>query len=324
MAVYPLGGPATFVAAIPHLMGLHPRRCLVLAGLDSGSRVTGLLHVELDELAQSADVLAHVVAVLGRYQPARVLLAIIDDRAFASHDRVEHDRLVADLTMGFATLEIPVAAVVRAASTMPGSPCRNSTGQDTVPDLDTSALAASRVAAGRVIYPNRATIAAELAPTDPAAVARRKHPLRHGQPPANPSELIHKALSHAGKGTLPHTDTEIVPLARAMASPRGFVTALWRTLTNPRSTRELWVCLTRAVPAPWQADAAALTAVSTYLAGDGVIATVALELAEQAAPDDALTDLLRHALSLGLSPTELADTLRRLTHDLVDRADQEN
>lgn len=323
MSVYPLDGLAGFVAAIPHLMGLHPHRSLVVGGLDASSRLTGLLHVELAEAEESADVATHLVAVLGRYRPRHVVLAVIDDRTFESHEPMGHSRLVTDVTTGFDALGVDVARVVWAASTMPGSRCCTTTGDDIVPDLDTSTLAVSRIASGRVTYPSRAAIAADLAPSDPDAVTRRERHLRQGQAPKAPVAVIQSALTRVVEGWLPTADEEITSLARAIRTPEGNVTALYRTVTDPRRARELWVCLTRALPAPWRADAAVLTAVATYLADEGVIATVALDLAKNADSNHALADLMRRAVAFGLSPTALGAALRRLADDLADLTDRE-
>jgi hypothetical protein len=65
------------------------------------------------------------------------------------------------------------------------------------------------------------------------------------------------------------------------------------------------MALVRATPSPERAEPASLLAFCTYLRGDGVLAGIALEQAEQADPGHRLAELLRESLQSGLPPRQL-------------------
>ena len=78
----------------------------------------------------------------------------------------------------------------------------------------------------------------------------------------------------------------------------------------------LWLELTRSCPAPERAEPACLLAFYAYQRGDGGIASIALDAAEEACPGHALGKLLRGALSAGLPPEEM----RALSMNYLDDA----
>lgn len=165
---------------------------------------------------------------------------------------------------------------------------------------------------GNVTFESRAAMAAIAALDPPEALERRSTLLDElvttsYDPDPRPelrrvSDAI-DAVEHR-KGSLP--DKEIVALARALSVPEvrdasmGFA-------AQPRSrlAERLWLELTRASPAPERAEPACLLAFYAYQRGDGGIASIALDAADEACPGHALSKLIRAAVSAAFPPSEM-------------------
>jgi hypothetical protein len=79
------------------------------------------------------------------------------------------------------------------------------------------------------------------------------------------------------------------------------------------AAEQLWAALCRETPDPEAAEPAALLAVSALLRGDGALANVALDRAEQAWPGHAFARLLRGAADAGLRPSRMRALLHGCT-----------
>lgn len=312
MSAVSLNGPAEFVSTIPILLGFHPHRCLVLATLHEGTEVGELLHVDIAEAARPTAA-GQLVAALERHKPDQMLIAVIDDRVFDPAQPTRHQQLVDAITARAGASGIAVQRVVWASGTTAEAIWCTRDDHGTVPDPRTSALAASLAVAGHVTYPSRDALAASLEPADPEAAASRTPKL--DRPDAHLDRLqavdvVRDSITRATDGHLPETDNDIIALGRALEHGVGRDTALVLTVDNPRSTRELWASLTRALPSPWRARPAVLVAVAAYLTGLGALADVALEVAHRALPEHRLAGLLRQAFNNAIHP----DELRRAVH----------
>lgn len=155
-----------------------------------------------------------------------------------------------------------------------------------------------------ITYPDRAALIALLEPTDPDAVARRAARLRPTPPlpPARAIRIAQAALDRVERTELPTSDGEIIDLAYALAHPCGRDAALVLTAEHPNRASELWLALTRALPAPLRANPAALLGAAAHLTGNGALAGIALDAALLADPAHTLAGLLRQALHAGLTP----------------------
>ena len=72
---------------------------------------------------------------------------------------------------------------------------------------------------------------------------------------------------------------------------------------------QLWAALTRETPDPEAAEPAALLAACALLRGDGALADIALDRAEQAWPGHRLTRLLRAVWAAGIPPERVRECL---------------
>jgi hypothetical protein len=191
-----------------------------------------------------------------------------------------------------------------------------------VPDPQTSALAAALAVAGDTTYADRASMAAQLAPDPKEALARREELLDdHLRQPGRPYdeaelaadlEVLEAALEMSvNSRELPTlNDRQLVRLASALSHPAVRDECLAAALTDdPQAAERLWTVLVRALPAPERAEPAVLLAMSTYLRGAGVLASMALQTALEANPGHTTATLLNHALRSGVPPDRIRDML---------------
>jgi Domain of unknown function (DUF4192) len=234
-------------------------------------------------------------------------------RVMVSGQAEAHQPLVDAVTTCATAPGICMHAVVWASATTADASWYTSQDHGTVSDPKASILAASHAVAGYVPYPDRDTLVASLDPTDPDAVARRAAqliPMQSALPSTHAIQTARAALDDAQRGELPTTDSEFIDLAYALDHPCGRDAAIVITAERPERASELWLVLTRALPAPLRANLAALLGAAAYLAGNGALASIALDTALQADPVHILAGLLRQALRVGISPDQLRDVIR--------------
>ena len=65
--------------------------------------------------------------------------------------------------------------------------------------------------------------------------------------------------------------------------------------------------LSRALPAPWRADALVLLAFSAYVRGDGPLAGISLDAALRCNPDHRMAGMLDQALQSGMRPEQIRE-----------------
>ncbi len=118
--------------------------------------------------------------------------------------------------------------------------------------------------------------------------------------------LVGRAVAEAADRATPLADEEVVALTIALGDmwvrDRCLAFAIGPQVM---AAERLWTELTRVTPIPERAQPAALLAFSAYLRGDGALASVALDQAEEAHPNHRLASLLRGALDAALPPEQL-------------------
>jgi hypothetical protein len=218
-----------------------------------------------------------------------------------------------------------------------------------VPDAGETAFAATAVAAGLVARTDRAELEKVVAPTTPARLRRRARMLTRavdaldasgpgpgpgpgspgspGSPPGRADDaagavpgdaeptgqaLIERALADAAAGRLRLDDERVVALALALSDLEVRDAALGRCAgpgTDLDGAEHLWAALVRETPDPEAAEPAALLAACALLRGDGALAGIALDRAEQAWPGHRLSRLLRAVWAAGIPPERVRDCL---------------
>ncbi len=192
----------------------------------------------------------------------------------------------------------------------------------TVPDPQSSAMAAATAVAGDTTYPDREAMAAHLASDPEEMVAYRKKLLdAYRASPAQPYtdadlqadlEILGYALDRAANSyELPTlTDHQMVRLGRALSQGPVKDECLASALSDePEPAERLWTVLTRGLPAPERAEPAFLLAMSAYLRGAGVIAALALKIVMESNPLHRSAVLVDYALQKGVPPDHVRNLL---------------
>jgi len=296
-----LRDPGDLIAAVPHLLGFHPIESLVLVTLHGSraSRVGLTLRTDLPPPGRQEELVAALMAPVRQHDATAACLVVVGGGS-ADPPGPPHRQVVGAVDRALAGAGVLLAHAVWVEATLAGAAwtCFDHDGcAGTVPDPASSELAAATAVSGAVTYASRDDLAAQLAPDDGAALARRSARLelaaeaaeldrRMAGPAAARRDLlaVHDALAEAAVGRLVLGDEEVVRLAVALAD-HHVRDACLATAGDPRAAaaEQLWLALTRATPAPERAEPATLLAFAAYLRGDGALAGIALDHAEGAA-----------------------------------------
>jgi Domain of unknown function (DUF4192) len=313
-----LRNPADVVAALPYLLGFHPRDSLVVVTVEPGSPPTvGLvLRADLPPPAGEHELVEQICTPLRARRDLAAILVVISAPAHPPS-------AVVDLVRGaLAGMGVPVAHALWAESTGPGARwgCLDDPGHaGLLPDSTSSPLAAATAAAGLITYADREELWRLVAPDSDEALQRRAVLLDAAVETADRDRsaagssavlravcLVRTAVHAAADGRLPSGDDEVVQLAVALSEPLVRDCSLGLCLAgSARAAEHLWLALTRATPPPEVAEPAALAALSAYLRGDGALAGMALDRALDAWPGHTLATLVQQVVQLGVPPYRL-------------------
>lgn len=322
--------PGELIAAVPPLIGFHPRDSLVLVatGGESGRRLGLTLRIDLPEPGHPPGVPAEIAATAVRGllldEPAGAAVIVVggSPEPDLGPDRLELPwRGLAYLAA--TDLErrgVDVHTLLWAQSTAAGArwACYDPCGcHGTLPDPGTTSFAAAAVANGQVVHADRAALRALVTPPDPERIRRREALLLRtlgaaagdhtaGDPAVLGPGAVDAAIADAAADRLVLDDDRVVSLACALAVPALRDDALLRSVgPDPAAAEHLWTALVRETPDPEAAEPAALLAASALLRGDGALANVALDRAQQAWPGHRLTALLRAVADAGMRPAQV-------------------
>ncbi|MCX2953387.1 DUF4192 domain-containing protein [Lentzea sp. NEAU-D7] len=301
-------------AAIPHLMGFHPADSLVVLVLKD-HLVSMTMRVDLPRPRHRGLLAAQLEGPLQEHGATEVILVVVCAPSEHMPEELPHEPLVTALRHQLGGAGIDVVEAVWLPSCQKDAQWLCYLDIDchgTLPDPQLSAVAAASAHEGNVTFESRAAMAAILTLDPPEALERRSallDDLMTSSSDADPSTELRRvsdaidAVEHR-KGSLP--DKEIVALARALAVPDVRDASMgFAAQARSRLAERLWLELTRACPAPERAEPACLLAFYAYQRGDGGIASVALDVAEDACPGHALSKLVRAAVSAAFPPSEI-------------------
>jgi hypothetical protein len=313
--------PGDLVAAIPPLLGFHPVDSIVVFGL-RGPRATELtlvLRSELPPVTRARELAQCLLLPLVQHGAVGVALVVVGGQGRSPDGNLPHRALLAACETAFVDHGLPVVHQLWTPDTDGGRRWRCYDETDcggVVPDPDRTELATIATETGLTIYGRREDIAATLAPEPPEVLARRSTSLDEASTAAEPGTstepsravlgAVRAAIESAVNAPPRLTDQDVVSLSRALADHRIRDVCLdFEALPDVAAAERLWAALARATPPPERAEPACLLAFSAYVRGDGVLAGIALDSAEQADPGHRLSGLLRGALSIGLPPDKL-------------------
>lgn len=311
---------------------------LTAAGDVPGTAVIGAVMrhdlVLPDDAGGAPDVMgaafARFGAVCARDGADAVLVVLVDDRLdLPDGPGVNEARRIVDvLTHELARHDVDVVAVRAVPEidtgqvwfALSGATPYDEATCGTVPDPTASPVAAARVFDGGLIRGSRTELAALLEPL-PMPVRSRVAEYIDGA--VDTRDLAYETAVRAGGRD--HADRvefetvldRIADLDRGIDLPAPDVAELAVLLSNPTvrdaslalaagpfadAAERMWITLTRSLPDPERAEAAALVGFGAYVRGDGPFAGVALGVALEANPRHRLADLLDQALQAGLRP----------------------
>jgi hypothetical protein len=307
--------PTDLIAALPYLLGFHPRESLVLVATRgrTGGSLGLTLRVDLPPPRHRRTVADAVAGNLMLDTPEGAAVIVIAAGS-GPPARPLVDRVVAELERRRVT----VHTVIWAESTTGGARwgCYDPCGcGGELPDPATTVAVASAVAGGQVALTGRDELERLVAPADAAVLRRREkllvaaHIGPEGPEPATAIATVDAALADAAAGRLVLDDDRVVALALALADPLVRDSVMVRCADSAGTAEQLWAALARETPDPEAAEPAALLAVSAMLRGHGALAMIALDRAEQAWPGHRLTGLLRQATDAGLRPAAFRECL---------------
>jgi hypothetical protein len=330
---------AGFLAVVPHLLGFHPSQSMVVVGLDARrGRIVLAFRYDLPDPpdpARSQEITEHAAAVLKK---RRIKTAIAAG-------------------YGAGTLVTPVAEQLRAGLRGAGIALRDllrvqdnryfsylctnpgCCPPDGVPfDVSAHPAAAALTAAGMPARPDRATLAASLAPlTGQAAESMRRATelalLRIEEmagssgapggassdaPGSGPSresgapwlvveagrEAVRTAIGIYRRGGQITDQHQLAWLSVTVADLRVRDDAWARMEPRHRAEhRRLWTDVVRHACEPYVPAPASLLAFTAWQSGEGALANIAIERALAADPEYSMAHLLGQALDAGLPPS---------------------
>jgi Domain of unknown function (DUF4192) len=257
------------VAAIPAMLGFHPRESLVLVatGGRSGHRLGLTLRVDLPP-PEHPDYADHVELVVGSAvrgilldEPAGVIAVVVSESGDPP-EPLPHPLLARRVASALEAESLPLHASMWAEHTGGGArwACYEACGcAGVVPDPATTAFVAAVVAEGRVVHTDRVALEALVAPADPAVLRRREKRLIQAADgelegpggelvldPAAGVLLVDAAIADAAAGRLVLGDDQVVALAAALGVDEVRAEALRRCAgPHAAAAEQLWAALTR-------------------------------------------------------------------------------
>ena len=319
-----VGSLAGVLAIVPHLLGFHPERSMVVVGLDARrGRVVLAFRYDLPDppdAAASKDIADHAAAVLAArriktaiaagYGPGPLVTPVAESvRSALAGERIGlRDLLrVEDGRYWSYVCQDPRCCPAE------GVPF-DGAGHPAAAALD---------AAGMGVRPDRAALAGSLAPADgPVAESMARATERAVRRAA---DLVASAAgARDGRRLLVDAGRSAVREAIGTYRGGGRITdhdyLAWLAVTLPdlrvrddawarmepgfRAEHQLlWTDLVRLVPQPYVPAPASLLAFTAWQAGEGALANIAIARALAADPDYSMARLLGQALDAGLPPS---------------------
>jgi hypothetical protein len=321
-----LSSPADILAVVPHLLGFHPARSLVVVGA-SGPRQRIELGFRYDlpdppDAAVTRQIGGHATAVLTQrkvttviaigYGPGRLVTPVMDGFAAAARGG------------GLEVRELLRVQDGRYWSYL----CRNPAccPAEGVPfDVRSHPAAAAMSAAGLAAYPDRAALAGTIAPLagqrasirDEAvsgAVARVVALTARASAAGGPDPLrlviaegrraVREAIDRYRAGGRVTDAGQLAWLVVSLAQLPVRDDAWARMVPGHRDAHlRLWSDLVRNAAGPWLPAPAALLAFTAWQCGEGALASIAVERALAADPGYSMALLLGDILDAGVPPS---------------------
>jgi hypothetical protein len=314
---------AGLLAVIPHLLGFHPSRSMVVVGLDGPRGRIGLgFRYDLPDppdRARSREIAEHTIAVLEQRNITTVIAV-----GYGSGTLVTP--VAEDLRAALDHAPIALRDLLRVEDGRYWSYVCQDPGccpPEGVPfDGPSHPNAAAMAAAGMMARPDRQALAASLAPVTGAEaesmrqaeqrVLRRAQQLTAGVGGSRQTRLltdagkiaVQDAIALYRNGGAISDDDQIAWMIMAISDIRVRDDAWARMDPEHRAAHlRLWTDLVRRAPDHYLPAPASLLAFTAWQSGEGALANIAIERALAADPDYSMAQLIGEALDAGLPPS---------------------
>lgn len=316
MVTVELRSPDDVLAAVPYLLGFHPEDSLVLIWVRDSvvvltqridfavARTHPFIGQELAETAQPSDVRDVIVAA---FTPT------FDDAEVA---------ILQQVVRGLRSASMTVLDAMHCVDGHWSSLHRDAAGTHRVPvQADTERIAADFTLHGRQVYPNRSWLLAEITPDPDLARSVAAVIGPDPSPEATANWGVEFLAGCTGRWREPmQTDVDPMDVARYVCliqdigSRDAFIWVLVQCGDDELSNAAAWMRrAVQGVTGPHVAPAATMSALASWLCGDGARAQSGLERALEADPTYVLAGLLSRALGSGMPPRLWRESVAKLT-----------
>jgi hypothetical protein len=308
-----LRSPADLVAATPYLLGFHPDRSLVMVAL-AGRRVTFAARCDLS--GSAPDAAGHLVEVVLR-QDATEVVALAYGPADQARPALEAARAAA-VAGGLSVRDLLRVDQERWWSYL----CEDAAccpPEGTLFDHATSPAAATCVVEGLTALPSRRELLRQVAPlggltrTSMIQATERAWSRLERRLSGLPEERCAAAVRQEGAAAVTGAIQRYAAGERLDDDAVAWLTVLlqsipvrdvaWTAITGEQPHLRLWQDVTRRAEPELVAAPASLLAFTAYRAGNGPLATAALERVLTEDPGYSMAQLLLRALQHGLPPS---------------------
>lgn len=306
-----LRSPADLLAAVPYLLGFHPTDSVVVVAL-RGKRVIFQGRVDVPDPDEVEGLVPYLAEIAARQRPTGVTLI-----GYGPLERVAG--MLDAMSGALADVGVPVLDVLRVhegrywCMVCDDPFCCPPEGIEF--DVAATAVAAAATYEGLVALPDRAALAASLAPVagsagiEPELAAARERLAGLGsggtrRRRAASRAAVRDALDRcAAGGRL--DDDEVAWLAVLLTEIAARDDAWQRMLAVAPipEHQALWTDVVRRVPKQYVAAPATLLALSAWRSGNGSLADVAAQRALDAVPGYGLAEIIREAVGSGIPPS---------------------
>jgi hypothetical protein len=331
-ADFDVNRPGALIAALPAILGFTPENSLVLVSVERG-RVGAVLRVDLGpNLIDNLDSLVSVAAAAG---PDAAMAVVVDaEGALCPMCGDQHRTLCAALSHELDAYGISLLSAHLVDRVGAGGRWRCADGcgsRGTVDDPESSPVTVAAVLDGRRLYGRRSDLQAVIAVEDVGRAQRiaeavaalqageRGSAVDAGERARHAIEDALAATARVASGA-DLTDAEIAVVAHGLSDIRVRDTLYALAVGECADAAEtVWATLARVLPDPLRVEALVQLAFAAYVRGDGPLAGLSLEAAQNINPTHRMAVMLDSALQRGMRPEqirELALTGYRLADEL--------
>ena len=312
-----LRGPADIAAALPSLLGFHPKHSIVIVAFDD-SRIVLTMRIDAPHAPDRA--WADEVIARTRHVRADSVIFIAADEAF--HPEPTYgDAAMTSLMASESEREVLDALMVgggRWRSYLCDGACCPVEGTP-IPAGDVDRIRCSMSVSGQVLATDRDAIRAEFEAGELIALGRFPVLDVNDAWVSSTRERLTTVLATLCGEMAVEFDDDTMLFVAALQSPRVRDAMLWMVTSHTESENKLLLRnlaqIIRSCPDEVVDGVAVLAGLTAWLVGDGARGTDACERALTANPNNVLAELLINAMAAGLPPSMWRDGIANISQE---------